>query len=171
MSFKIETDAQSKKVLLSLEKMGQTTQRALRRAFYFSGKDLVKESSRLIMEKPKHGRLYKLQRNGVSVLHRASAPGEAPANFTGALKSSLDFTVIGHDRMLFGSREQFLGKGGQPVELKTRKGVVYGKFLEEGTGKMAPRPFLITSLNNSAKQIEQNFVEQIIKNIDETTKA
>lgn len=147
--------------------MQRSTQEGVRKAFYYIGRDLVAESKKLILKVPKSGRIYRLRKNGRIVLHQASAPGEPPANFTGALKSSLDFNVIGADRMEYGAREQFLNKGGSPVNLKTRKGVVYARRLELGDSKVKKRPFLLPSIKTNYKNIREHFEREIKKSIKE----
>jgi hypothetical protein len=57
--------------------------------------------------------------------HQASAPGEAPASDSGALASSISFEV----RL-----------GGMAAEIGSERD--YGLFLEEGTDKVAARPWL-----------------------------
>ncbi len=78
------------------------------------------EGNRLIQSPPKTGRVYKRR----SVAHQASAPGEAPATDTGRLVQS--------------ARTEF-------DQSKLQGFVVwatnYSLKLEEGTAKMAARPF------------------------------
>lgn len=57
--------------------------------------------------------------------HQASAPGEAPASDSGALVASISMDVHA---------------GGLAAEIGT--GRDYGLFLEEGTDKIEPRPWL-----------------------------
>lgn len=67
------------------------------------------------------GRVYRRR----SVSHQASAPGEYPKTDRGQLVASLFFKV-GTDKLsaFFGTK------------------LDYGKYLEFGTGRMAPRPWL-----------------------------
>ena len=164
MNFKIKMDPDNQRVILGIDKLVASQTRAIRRAFYYIGKDLVHASKKSIMEKPKHGRLYKLKRNGVTRLHRASAPGEAPANFTGSLKHALDFNVIGGDRMEFGVRQIFQNRKGTPA------GVTYGKYLELGTSKMAARPFLKPAIKKNLKNIREHFERSLQEVINEDAK-
>jgi len=71
----------------------------------------------------KSGKFYKRG----SKEHQASAPGQAPAVDMGELARSIIFDV----------REQSL-----EVEVGAKAGAPYAKFLEFGTAKMKPRPFL-----------------------------
>lgn len=69
------------------------------------------------MMAPKSGQLY-IKRGGRR--HRASAPGEFPANDEGLLRSTIDSTA-------------------NRVETEVGTNTPYSKFLREGTGKMARR--------------------------------
>ncbi len=73
----------------------------------------------------KSGRVY-LRPNGRS--HRASAPGEAPANDTGVLANSIRAASAGRLTWRVGASAR------------------YGAALELGTARMAPRPFLAPAL-------------------------
>ena len=89
------------------------------------------------MAQEKHGRVYyspALKRS-----YTASAPGEAPAIVTGNLASSTMFTARG-DTLEVGYQAE------------------YGKFLEEGTKRMAKRPNIIT-LGKTAFPLYQTFID------------
>lgn len=77
------------------------------------------------MRGPKHGLLYPRGKK----MHRASAPGEAPAMDTGNLANS--FEVEHPD-----SCEAIVSVHGE-----------YAQYLEFGTEHMAPRPFLTPAAN------------------------
>lgn len=100
--------------------------RGIRAGFFAVGSQLKKTAKSQMLEK-KHGRFYRVR--GRSRRHRASAPGESPANLSGALRGSIGFQIAGADSMQFGA-------GGRS------SGVNYAKPLEEGTPIMEPRPLL-----------------------------
>lgn len=83
---------------------------------------------RRIMRDAKSGRVYGN--------HQASAPGEAPANDTGALVRSIRV-------------EHTPGSGKARVVV----GSAVGKMLELGTKKMAPRPFMRPSVKELKTQM------------------
>lgn len=124
---------------IGISQLTNKTKKGLRYGFYLAGKSLTRESRKLIDSPPKTGRLYwvSIGSKGRKLknrrLHRASAAGEAPAKITGNLKRSVNFVVHGSNILEFGSD------------------INYGKFLELGTVKMAPRPFLIKAIKNDAK--------------------
>lgn len=96
----------------------------------------VERQEKRIMKGPRHGLLYKRRkRPGKGEFHRASAPQEPPAIDYGRLEAS-----IGHwidpdaTEALVGTTDKYGTGVGSPVQ--------YGKFLEFGTSRMAPRPWL-----------------------------
>lgn len=95
------------------------------------GRRNVKTARAFIKDKNKTGIVYTRIRGGRRVRHRASAPGESPANFTGFLVKQTAFEVSGHRFMKFGNRAPYSG------------------FLEEGTKNMAARPFLIRAIKEN----------------------
>lgn len=159
--FNITESPNNEKVIISIKNLPKTQIRWIRKAFYYIGKDLVKDANKLILQKPKHGKIYLLRRNGLKRLHRASAPGEAPANFTGSLRQSIDFDVVGANRMQFGVQQQFQNRQGTP------DGVKYGKYLELGTRKMAERPFLLPIIKSNYRNIRKHFETQLKRGLTE----
>ena len=79
------------------------------------------------------GRTYTVP--GTSVTYTASAPGEAPASRTGQLRGSIEYEITNNT-----------GYIGTPLQ--------YGAFLELGTNKAAPRPWLKTTLSANQKAIQ-----------------
>jgi len=75
--------------------------------------------------KPGTGRTYK-SKTGVG-MHRASKPYYPPAPDTKSLKDSIDYNVW---------------ISGYEITLRVGTDVPYSKYLEIGTSKMLPRPFL-----------------------------
>lgn len=87
--------------------------------------------------------------------HIASKPGEPPAVDTGVLRASVMSEV-----RIKGS--EVTGKVGPDIEYikgKTEAGtdVEYGFYLELGTSKMQPRPFLRPALKRQQKNIKRIF--------------
>lgn len=76
---------------------------------------------------PKSGREYK-RSGGV---HRASAPGEAPGVDTGNLQNSIQVEFP------------------SPIKGVLSIGAEYAQFLEEGTDRIAPRPFVAPALKGA----------------------
>lgn len=95
------------------------------------------EALRLILQTAKTGRIYR--RKGV--FHQASAPGEAPASDTGTLVNRI--TTDFEENNLVGR-----------VSARTE----YASFLEFGTQRMEPRPFMRPALEN-----QRSYIEGVIK--------
>ena len=101
----------------------------IRRAFFNYGRDIVGELKRVVTTGTRTGRTYMFRGRQ----HRASAPGEPPANRTGKLANSFNYRA-------------------RPRELRVGAEAFYAKWLDKGTKKMAARPyFSITNRRNSYK--------------------
>ena len=90
------------------------------------GKKNVGDTRAGILSTKKTGQVYRVRIRGRMVNHRASAPGEMPANMKGDLQRSIAFIVSGGNQMEFGANTK------------------YAAWLEEGTKRMEPRPYLST---------------------------
>jgi HK97 gp10 family phage protein len=137
-----------------IERLGKLNNKGIRYGFYLAGKSLVREAKRLINSPPKTGRLYWVyvgsqgRRLKKPRLHQASAAGEAPANITRKLRDGTDFRAHSSNILEFGNT------------------VKYSKYLELGTVKMAPRPFLIKAIKNDAKNTINYVRTQIVAQIN-----
>lgn len=100
----------------------------------------------------KHGRIYIKRLNGRLVRHRASAPGEPPATFTGKLEKSIATKTSGYGQLDFSA-------GGGDVN--------YARFLEEGTRKMAKRPYMIKAINDNERNTIEAFYRHVSVKINE----
>ena len=89
----------------------------------------------------KSGRIY--TKRGIQ--HQASAPGEAPATNTGFLVSNITKTDI--------------EKTGTALSIFVESKAPYSKFLEFGTRKMSPRPFLQPALEQNRNKIKADFAK------------
>ena len=128
-----------------IEHHGHQIRQGARIALYNIGKKNVQHTRMLIKKGPKTGRLYRIK--GRKRRHRASAPGEAPANLTGRLRKSVNFNVSGYDQMEFGDGE------------------MYGKFLETGTKKMEAREHLGKSVRANQRYAEQQLGIQPLREL------
>jgi len=118
----LSLESSSKAVLDDFKKQPRKAQVGGMRGLTFAGKMLRKETQKQIRDRSqKSGKLYKYKSRYI----RASAPGEYPANRSGNLARSIGFDVNGFN-LYFGARNP----------------AFYAKFLDKGTRKMRPRPFL-----------------------------
>ncbi len=139
----IKEDPQNKKIFFGIEHIKDTTETGIRRGLYRIGKRNIKDVKEGIKRPPKTGRFYKYKDRR----KRASAPGEFPANRSGALRRSVDFKVEGTKRMIIGA------------------GTHYAPFLEDGTSKMAARPYLIRVIRQNERvnwnQMQESMKEEV----------
>lgn len=91
---------------------------------------------RHMTQDPKTGHIYYLPGGK---LHQASAPWESPAKMTGNLISALNYEVE-NNKLTIGA----LRMGSSDI-------VDYAKYLEQGTTKMAPRPYLESTTREVGK--------------------
>ena len=139
----IKPDAFNAVVVNQIRMSPTATRRGIRKAFYFSGKALVRTARTEIRRPGRSGRKYRtnIGKNGrplkSSRIHQASARGEFPANLSGTLQRSTDFFVRGSSEMYFGSKAE------------------YAPFLE--LEKYLYRPFLEPSIKLNEKNIENYF--------------
>lgn len=116
----IRPNTQNRRVLVTIDKAKPRFHKGQRHALTEIGKENSRHTQRLIEEPPKTGRHYTFEGRP----HRASAPGQPPADRSGDLRKTTGFRVYGSSRMEYGFR------------------MLYGKFTEDGTVKMKERPAL-----------------------------
>lgn len=130
----ITVDKRGKRVLLDVPHHISRHRDGMRNALAEIGQEVVNETKRLITTGARTGRIYRFRGRP----HQASAPGEVPANRSGKLADSGGYRVKSHSEMVVGEEAPYAG------------------YLENGTrGRMAPRPHLITAINNKARDTEQ----------------
>lgn len=95
-----------------------------------SANNVAKEMKKSILTGSKSGRQYFIKGRR----HQSSSPGQAPANSTGQLVRSIKVKKISN---------------GQEVVIDAE----YAKFLEYGTSKMRPRPFIFPALMKVKKNL------------------
>lgn len=130
----------------SAESIAAKTRFGVEKALWRSGKDIAAEFNRQVLAKNKTGRLYiRRTRGGAKRLHRASAPGETPANRTGAYRKAFSFSVDGAHQLRVGVAAVGNGSKGK-----------YPLYLEVGTSRMKPRPGLGNAVSASERDIIRN---------------
>lgn len=120
-----------------IERIRRATMRGV-----YEGANLVRnEAITLILDTPKTGRIYR--RRGKE--HQASAPGEAPASDVG--------TLVGRIRVDDSKIND--------LRVSVVASTAYAAYLEYGTQKMGPRPFMRPSLANKKKEIEAGINREV----------
>lgn len=149
ISFKIEG-------LDRLQKAIGVTQEAIQKeiliALDASGRQVVSEAKKSILQGKKTGRVYKRR----TVTHQASAPGEAPASDTGRLVNSIASYLVRNSKYVVITAGRGLAK--------------YAVMLEHGTRKIAPRPFFFPAVEKSRVWIQNRLNEAVTRAIKKAAK-
>ena len=137
----VVSDKNNKFVYEKLNSIAKDYKKGISLAYRDLSTDL-KKTTKKDFAAPKSGRVYIKRLKGRLVRHRASAPGEPPAKFTGALEKSLETKTSSWQQLDFsaGNNKAF-----------------YAGFLEFGTSRMKPRPYLIKSINDNERNAETYF--------------
>ncbi len=131
----------NQKAFLSIDNAIPKIRKGIRKALTEIGKENVRFAKSLIKNPPKTGRRYMID----GKQHRASAPGEAPAQRTKKLGKGVQFRVYGWERMEFGDT------------------VLYGVYLELGTKNMHPREHLIRTIRVKQRD-NYNSLQSVVRN-------
>ena len=147
MSIRLDIDGEAGGIRFyeSAANIAANTHFGIEKAFWQSGKDITAEFSKQVLAKNKTGRLYIIRKRK----HRASAPGETPANITGNYRKSVGFQV---------------NQGTNP-QLVIGNSAEYAGFLEMGTSRMKRRPGLRNSIKSSERDIIRNLSTDIFEAI------
>ena len=139
-----------KKVMSQLKQLNKQLEPDFQEIVKGGGQLIRGEAVKSIQQGSKSGVVYEKYNPRRS--HRASAPGEAPASDTGNLVSKII------------------------VKQKTKNitnvlsNANYSAFLEYGTSKMQPRPFMLPAFEKSKKPIINAVFNRVKKKIEEYTK-
>ena len=118
-----------------------TFRAACQRGLLIGGHLVRNEQIRLITNTPKTGRVYR--RRGVE--HRASAPGEPPASDIGALVQSI------------GVPTPVAGALAVDIAVSAK----HASYLEFGTTRMAPRPFIRPAADNVVDDVTNAILREL----------
>jgi len=139
-----------KKAMDSLKSLERDLEAPFREVILGGAQLIRSEAIKSIMQGPKTGRIY--EKYNPRRTHRASAPGQAPASDTGNLVSQIQV------------------KSTNPDEVAVESGANYSKFLEFGTSKMLPRPFLFPATERSRPKIQQAVFNKVVQTIKRLVK-
>lgn len=127
----------------AIRQFGQDVQDQVTAAIEATALETITTVRKAIQGPPKTGREYPRGKKG-KIVHRASAPGEAPATDTGALVSSTYFTKVDPFTAAIGSR------------------LAYAFHLEFGTRRMAKRPSWVPAAEKAAPRLQKR-IERVIR--------
>lgn len=126
---------------LSVEKIG----RGLSQALLATASEIVADASVSITNGAKTG---KVRTGVIKKRHQASAPGEAPADDGGDLKRGLEAILL------------------SPLKAQASSNAPYSRMLEDGTSRMAPRPFWRVAILKNKDTLRDNVAAVVRKAIN-----
>ena len=138
------------KVLSQLEKLEKDMEVPFQEIVKGGGQQIRNEAIKSIQAGGKSGIVY--QKYNPRREHRASAPGQAPASDTGNLVSKIIVKQKSRNRVNVESNAN------------------YSAYLEYGTSKMQPRPFMLPAFEKSKKPIINAVFKRVVRKIEEYTK-
>ena len=139
-----------KKVMSQLGRLNKDLEQPFQEVVKGGGQLIRAEAVKSIQSGAKSGIVYEKYNPRRS--HRASAPGQAPASDTGNLVSKIRV------------------KQKNPNTTIVESGADYSAFLEYGTSKMQPRPFLFPAFVKSKEKITQAVFKRVVTAIDRLVK-
>jgi len=139
-----------KKVMSQLGRLNKDLEQPFQEVVKGGGQLIRAEAVKSIQSGAKSGIVYEKYNPRRS--HRASAPGQAPASDTGNLVSKIRV------------------KQKNPNTTIVESGADYSAFLEYGTSKMQPRPFLFPAFEKSKEKITQAVFKRVVTAIDRLVK-
>ena len=137
------------RTIAKIKDISTNFKRGINNGFIVSGKYLKDTNYKDFADK-KTGRIYTLTLNGKVIKHQASAPYEPPAKFTGRLKSSIKAKTSGSYQLRYTA-------GNNRAH--------YAKYLETGTTKMRPRPYMSKSVKDNKGKIIAAFISNLSKKL------
>ena len=139
-----------KKVLKQLNRLEKDMEVPFQEIVKGGGQFIRGEAIKSIQSGAKSGIVYEKYNPRRS--HRASAPGQAPASDTGNLVSKI------------------IVKQKSKNITNVESNADYSAFLEYGTSKMEPRPFMLPAFEKSKKPIINAVLKRVKNKIEEYTK-
>jgi len=139
-----------KKVLSQLNRLGKDMEQPFQEIVKGGGQLIRTEAIKSIQTGAKSGVMY--QKYNPRREHRASAPGQSPASDTGNLVNKI---IVKQ-------------KSSDVVSVESNAN--YSAFLEYGTSKMQPRPFMLPAFEKSKKPIINAVLNRVKQKIMEYTK-
>lgn len=126
-----------------IDKMNFNFPEGIRRGLFEAGPIIQRTMIKRIIDPPKTGKLYFIH----GQVHRASAPGESPANLTGNLAKSTAYEVSGSSQLTVGVTYQ----------------APYAQWLEGFVvNRIAPRPFIRPAIESNEREIVQSIEKHVL---------
>ncbi len=139
MDFSFQIDGLDK-IAQSTARIQQAVNEELSKGLYASAQQVATDYKSSILSGGKTGRTYKRR----SVVHVASAPGEAPASDTGRLVNAIHIELDG------------------ALAAIMRVATKYAQMLEFGTAKMAARPAAVPAMEKNRSWIMDRLRQAVL---------
>lgn len=136
-------------LIRKMTSLGADMEKALERAIVATAYQVRNTAIKSIQKQTVGTYVIRYSQGGERYSHVASKPGDAPNTDTSAMVGSI---AVQHKK---GDLFSFVGSN-----------LDYPKFLELGTKRMLPRPWLLPALNENMKNLEQNIIKQAKKMIE-----
>lgn len=140
----LKADYKNHKAELVLEGSRELFREGIRSALFEIGAENTQQAKKFLYQPPKTGRLYPYKNR----IHQASAPGESPASRSGKLARSITYKVRGSYQVEFAAT------------------AYYGAWLEEGTKKMLPRPYITRTIKKKSRDNLRSLMKYVQEKID-----
>ena len=141
MTIRIKPIKTTKRVIAAMPREVHKHQQGIENGLHVIGGVVQDRIQQLIKEGPKTGRVYRYRGRD----HQASAPGEAPANRSGRLAKSVNYNVHG------------------PFQMEVGESAPYAGYLEDGTGKIKPRPHVFRAITETQGDAVRIFYDEVKK--------
>lgn len=141
MTIRIKAIKSTKRIIVDMPREIHKHQQGIENGLHVIGDIVGQRAGELIQQGPKTGRVYRIRGRD----HQASAPGEAPATFSGRLAKSYNYNVHG------------------PFQMTVGESAPYAGFLEDGTRKMKPRPHLIRAITETQGDAVRVLYDEVAK--------
>lgn len=147
ITFKVKNVA---KVMNQLGRLSKDMEQPFREVVQGGAQLIRGDAIKDIQTGSKTGKVY--EKYNPRRTHRASAPGESPASDTGNLVRNIRV------------------KQNTPDEVFVESNAPYSSYLEFGTSKMLPRPFLFPAYERNRDKITKAVFNRILRAIGDLTK-
>jgi hypothetical protein len=149
------------KVFQQIKNIPRSFAEGIKKANMFIGKDITKQAKWRIIGGIKSGKFYVLQDIWTSKYrtHRASAPNESPANFSGSLAASIGYVPSGN--------ELVIGAGGSSPLVNTKSGQIgFGVFVDYAKRlELSGRKYLKPAIKEKQKDTENYYYQEVSREL------
>ena len=141
----------AKQLIANLKKLGANADKAIAQGVYMTAQQVRNAAVASIQAQSSGDTVTRYSQGGNEYTHVASAPGDAPNTDTGTLVRSIA-----------------VEPAAPAVEMFVGSGIDYALWLETGTTKMRPRPWLMPAIDANRANLNANIakaVNRMVQNV------